>query len=143
MQQAGRGEEGDRFVSCGLRALPGGSAGAGPIHSPHPAPSCPHSSATQIGTPPPVWDPRKVRNATEHPGRCQGSCGGHPPDGMEGGFWDQTLATSRAGSGLFCSPPKCPDQPWLLPAGKAEVEELKPVQDPALAPLGSLPGNCQ
>lgn len=52
MQQAGRGEEGDRFVSCGLRALPGGSAGAGPIHSPHPAPSCPHSSATHPGAAP-------------------------------------------------------------------------------------------
>lgn len=43
----GWGEEGGRPVSCGLRALPGGSAGTGPIHaSPQPQ-SRTHSSATQ------------------------------------------------------------------------------------------------
>lgn len=77
------------------------------------------------------------------PQSTKGSCGCHPPDGMEGGFWDGTQDTSRAGFGHFCSLLKCPDQPWLFPAGKEEVEELKLVQDPALASPGSFPGNFQ
>lgn len=77
------------------------------------------------------------------PQSTKGSCGCHPPDGMEGGFWGGTLDTSRAGFGHFCSLLKCPDQPWLFPAGKEEVEELKLVQDPALASPGSFPGNFQ
>lgn len=111
----------------------------------------PHSRATQPGaapgpafhthTPEPASPaaltsiPRRVRNATERPGQW-----GHPPpDGMEGGCRD---GTPRAGSGHSCSLLERPDQAWLFPAGQTEVEELKLVQDPALAPPGSFPGNC-
>lgn len=139
MQQAGRGEEGDRFVFCGLRALPGGSAATGPIHSPQEQHQDLPSTPTLL-TLPPVWDLASPQcpGRSEMPRSTRGSCGGHPHDGMEGGFWDGALATSRAGSGHFCSLLKSPDRPQLFPAGKAELEELKPVQDPALAPLGSL-----
>lgn len=79
---------------------------------------------------------RRVRNAMEHPGQL----------GTSPSWWDrrQLLGWDIQGwlwTLLFSV--KCPDQAWLFPAGKTEVEELKLVQDPALASPGSLPGNCQ
>lgn len=71
MQQAEKGEEGDRFVSCGLRALPGGSAGTGATHtSPQPPAvpiAVPHTQEQHrdLPTTPPVWDPRCHLNIQE------------------------------------------------------------------------------
>lgn len=107
-----------------------------PAHSPHPA----ASSATHPGPAfhshtlslPPAGDCSPHLQKCHRAPRAAGDI--THLMGMEGGCWQ---GTSRAGFGHFCSLLECPDQAWLFPAGQTEVEELKLVQDPALASPGS------